>query len=78
MPKKIREQRRERFIALITADERLQKAEAITWAAEQLHVSEHTVRAWLKPETSKSSNEIPLMAIELLEYKIRDRKKGSR
>lgn len=37
--------------------------------ADLLHVSRHTVDAWLKPETSKSSNPAPLWAIELLIYK---------
>jgi hypothetical protein len=65
MTKPKREQHREQFLAMITADDRTRVA-GIEWAAEQLHVSPHTVTAWLKPESSKSSNEIPLMAIELL------------
>jgi hypothetical protein len=74
MTKRIREQRREQFLAMITADERT-RLEGIALAAELLHVSEHTVISWLKPATSKSSNEIPLMALELLEYKLADLKK---
>ena len=77
MTKRIREQRREQFLAMITADERT-RLEGIALAAELLHVSEHTVISWLKPETSKSSNEIPLMALELLEYKLADPKKSKR
>ncbi len=77
MTKRLREQRRERFLHMITADDRTRVA-GVTLAAELLHVSEHTVMSWLKPETSKSSNEIPLMAIELLEYKLRDLGKAKR
>jgi hypothetical protein len=46
-------------------------------AAELLYISEHSVMSWLKPKTSKSSNEIPLVAIELLEFKLKA-KKGAR
>jgi hypothetical protein len=38
-------------------------------AAEMIHVSEHTIDAWLKPSTSKSSNRVPLWAVELLRFK---------
>ena len=37
--------------------------------AELLHVSIDTLHAWLKPETSKSSNPCPLWAVELLGFK---------
>jgi hypothetical protein len=77
MTKPLREQRRETFLTMITADERT-RAAGIEWAAEQLHVSPHTVIAWLKPRTSKSGNELPLWAIELLEYKVADKRKGKR
>jgi hypothetical protein len=77
MTKRVREQRREQFLAMITADGRSRVA-GIQLAVELLHVSEHTVISWLKPETSKSSNEIPLMAIELLEYKLNDGKRAKR
>lgn len=40
-------------------------------AAELLHVSVHTVDAWMKPETSKSANPVPAWAPELLAYKTR-------
>jgi hypothetical protein len=40
-------------------------------AAELLYISEHSVMSWLKPKTSKNSNEMPLMAIELLEFKLK-------
>ncbi len=33
-------------------------------------VSIHTIKAWLKPETSKSSNKPPDMAVELLYLKL--------
>ncbi len=71
MTKRLREQRRERFLAMITGGDR-SRVDGVALAAELLHVSEHTIISWLKPETSKSSYEIPLMAIELLEYKLRD------
>jgi hypothetical protein len=47
------------------------RTEGVRLAAELLYISEHTVMSWLKPKTSKSSNEIPLMAIELLEFKLK-------
>lgn len=37
--------------------------------AEKLHQSIHTINAWLKPPSSKSSSPTPLWAIELLTYK---------
>ena len=73
MTKRIREQRREQFLTMITAEDRTRVA-GIALAAELLHVSEHTIISWLKPESSKSSNEIPLMALELLEYKIKGKR----
>jgi hypothetical protein len=74
MTKTIREQRRLKFLELITADERTRVA-GVALAAELLHVADHTVMAWLKPESAKSSNEIPLMAMELLEIKLKAMKK---
>ncbi len=38
-------------------------------AAELLFVSHGTLDAWLKPETSKSSNPVPLWAVDLLARK---------
>ena len=70
MTKRIREQRREQFLAVLT-DNGLTRAKA----AELLHVSVDTVNAWLKPETSKSSNPVPHWARELLEYKLNDQRK---
>lgn len=66
MTKRIREQRREQFLALLTTYELTRAG-----AADLLHVSGDTVNAWLKPETSKSSNPVPLWAIELLEFKMK-------
>ncbi len=37
--------------------------------APLLHVSPHTVAAWLKPRGCKSSNPTPMWAVELLAYK---------
>lgn len=65
MTKRVREQRREQFLAILTTNE---LSRAI--AAGMLHVSIDTVNAWLKPESSKSSNPVPLWAIELLQFKI--------
>jgi DNA-binding transcriptional regulator YiaG len=65
MTKRIREQRREQFLGMLAEAELTRAA-----AAELLHVSVDTVNAWLKPESSKSSNPVPLWAIELLEFKM--------
>lgn len=64
MTKRIREQRREQFLGILTENE-LTRAQTATL----LHVSVDTVNAWLKPESSKSSNPVPMWAIELLGYK---------
>lgn len=47
------------------------KAAGITraQAADLLHVSPHTIRAWVKGEGSKSASEAPPWAPELLAYK---------
>jgi transcriptional regulator with XRE-family HTH domain len=47
------------------------KAHRLTYEAvsQLLHVSKHTVAAWLKPTTTKSHNPAPMMAAELLELK---------
>lgn len=68
MAKKIREQRREQFLAMLNENELTPAA-----VAELLpEISVHTVTAWLKPETSKSSNPVPLWAVQLLTYKLKD------
>lgn len=38
-------------------------------AAAMLHVSPHTIDAWLKPSTSRSANPVPMWAVELLAFK---------
>ena len=38
-------------------------------AADLLHVSIHTLHAWLRPVTSKAANPTPMWAVELLAYK---------
>ena len=68
-----RERRRRAFLAQITEGGR-SRAEGVAWAAELLDVSTWAVEAWLKPETSKSSNPVPPWAIELLKYKLADRR----
>jgi hypothetical protein len=70
MTKTIREQRREQFLGML---ERYQLTRAD--AAELLHSSESAVDAWCKPETSKSSNPVPIWAIELLTFKMAKRKR---
>lgn len=70
MAKTIREQRREQFLGML---ERYQLTRAD--AAELLHSSESAVDAWCKPETSKSSNPVPMWAIELLEFKMKAKRK---
>lgn len=70
MTKRIREQRREQFLGMLSERELTRAA-----AAELLHVSVDTVNAWLKPESSKSSNPVPLWAIELLGFKVKPTKK---
>lgn len=77
MTKPKREQHRERFLALITGDDRT-RAAGIELAADLLHVSTHTVISWLKPEGGKSSSPVPLMALELLEIKLKAARKGKR
>lgn len=66
MTKTIREQRREQFLDLLKRCE-LTRHEA----AELLHVTPSAVDAWLKPETSRSSNPTPMWAIELLTLKMK-------
>ena len=68
MTKRIREQRREQFLAML-ADYNLTRVAA----ADLLHVSIDTVNAWLKPATSKSSNPVPLWALELLAFKMKEK-----
>lgn len=71
---KTREQRRQWLYGLISQMAET-RAEGVQWAADMLHVSVHTIDAWLKPETSKSSKEIPLWAVELMEFKMAARGK---
>ena len=40
-----------------------------TQAAETLHVSPHTIKSWLKPDTSRSASPVPAWALELLALK---------
>jgi hypothetical protein len=63
-----REQRRQ-LMKDIIAEHELSRADI----ADLCHVSIDTVNAWLKPETSKSSNPTPQWAIELIGYKLNDR-----
>jgi hypothetical protein len=65
MVKKIREQRRVELIELMAKHELERQHISML-----LHVSPDTVAAWLKPETSKSSNPVPQWALELLGYKL--------
>ena len=60
---------RERLIELI-ADNNLERREV----AELLKVKRDEVDYWLLPNDSKNHVEAPEMAVELLEYKMRDRK----
>jgi predicted transcriptional regulator len=71
MTKTIREQRRVKFLELLDANGLTR-----TGAADLLHVTPSAVDAWLKPETSKSSNPTPMWAIELLTFKMRRRRHG--
>ena len=60
-----REKNRRAFAGMI-------KERGLTQAAtaELLHCSIDTIKAWLKPETSKSSLPVPLWAPELMAFKI--------
>lgn len=71
MTKTVREQRRLQFLQLLE-EHGLTREQA----AELVHSSLSAVAAWCKPETSKSSNPVPMWAIELLQYKMADRKKA--
>lgn len=73
MPKSEREQHRERLLEIME-DNDLTKADV----AELLHVSTDTVNSWCKPETTKSSNPVPLWALELLTYKMEELNGGNR
>jgi hypothetical protein len=64
MNKKIREDRREQLLALIAGAEITRDQ-----AADLLYQSIHSINAWLKPATSKSSNPVPMWALELLALK---------
>ncbi len=70
MPTDERERRRQKFLSDITCGRT--REQAISFAAKMLHVSPHTVRAWLKPASSRSANALPMWAVELFEYKRRD------
>jgi DNA-binding transcriptional regulator YiaG len=63
--KTTREQRREDFLSMLERYDLTRDK-----AAELLHVSVSAVEAWCKPETSKSSNPVPMWAIELLTFKM--------
>ncbi len=67
MTLRIREQRRRQLQAML-AENGLTRQQA----ADLLHSSIDRIDSWLKPETSKSSNPVPLWAIELLGYKLKD------
>lgn len=45
--------------------------------ADMLHISVSAVVAWLKPETSKSSNPVPMWALELLAFKLANEQEES-
>jgi transposase len=74
MTQQPREQRRAELRALVARNGKTQ-AEGVTRVAAILHVSEPTIYAWLKTETAKGSNPTPLWAIELLEFKMKKRRK---
>ena len=59
---------RERLIELM-ADHKLDRREV----SELVRVKRDVVDHWLLPNESKSHQDPPEMAIELLEYKLRDR-----
>ena len=65
MPRTIREKRRLHFRKMLE-DRSLTREQA----AELLHVSFDTMKSWLKPETTASSNPVPQWAVELLGYKV--------
>ena len=64
-PRTNREKRRLSFRQMIE-DRNLTREQA----AELLHVSVDTIKSWLKPETTASSNPVPEWAVELLGYKV--------
>lgn len=57
---------RDRLIALLT-DHRLERREI----AQLLHVSRDTVDRWLAPRETHGREDVPEMAIELLELKLK-------
>lgn len=59
---------RERLIELI-AEHKLDRREL----AEMLKVTRQTVDHWLLPNEARGHEEVPEMAIELLEFKLRER-----
>lgn len=65
MAKRIREQRRQELLDVLDKNGLTRQD-----LADMLHISIDTVNAWLKPETSKSSNPVPLWALELVGYKL--------
>lgn len=73
MPKTTRERRRQTFLQILS-DHDLTHEEA----AEMLHSSIDRIKSWLKPETSASSNPVPPWAIELMTYKLADRKRKAK
>lgn len=77
MTERSRERRRLEFLETITELGGTRVA-GIAMAADLLHTTTSAIDAWLKPETSKSANELPLWAEELLAYKLRDRRISKR
>jgi len=65
MTRTVREKRRLQFRKMLE-DRGLTREQA----AELLHVSLDTMKSWLKPETTASSNPVPQWAVELLGYKV--------
>lgn len=63
---------RERLIELMTTH-KLDRREV----CELVHVKRDVVDHWLLPNESRNHEEPPEMAIELLEYKLRDRGTGT-
>jgi DNA-binding transcriptional regulator YiaG len=68
----IREHLREHFLGMLQRYKLTREK-----AAELLHVSVSAVDAWCKPETSRSSNPVPMWAIELLAFKM-NAKRGTK
>ena len=63
---------RERLIDMI-AEHNLERLDV----AQMLKVTRDTVDCWLLPNESSRHEEVPEMAVELLEYKLKDRQSAS-